>query len=85
MCTVPEAVAEYGFESDRELYRLIREGVIPSGPVVHLGRKVRIHREQLERWLAAGGSALPGGWRRDPDTAPQADGVIALRPSPAFS
>ena len=68
LLTVPEAVGEYGFACARELYRLIREGVIPLGPVVRLGREVRVNREAFERWLAAGGSALPG--RGDPEPEP---------------
>lgn len=66
LLTVSEVAVEYGFESTQKLYRLVREGVIPPGPVVRIGRQVRFNRGALERWLDAGGTALPGGWRREP-------------------
>ena len=38
-----------------------REGIIP---VVRLGRQIRINPEELNSFIASGGKALPGGWRR---------------------
>jgi excisionase family DNA binding protein len=40
---------------------LAREGVIP---VVRLGRQIRINPDDLNQFIANGGKALPGGWRR---------------------
>jgi hypothetical protein len=60
---VPRIAAENGLEA-RSLYRAIRLGVVPLGVVVHVGRRVLICCEAWERWVAAGGSALPG--RGDP-------------------
>jgi hypothetical protein len=51
---VRDAVEEYGFDNEQELYREIREGLIPPGPVLHLGRRVYINREAFEEWIAAG-------------------------------
>jgi excisionase family DNA binding protein len=47
------------------LYRLVREGVLPPGVVVRLGRHIRISRPALDAWIAQGGQPLPGGWRRE--------------------
>jgi hypothetical protein len=44
-------------------YDLVRHGIFPPGVVVRLGRQIRIDPEQLERFIEAGGKALPGGWR----------------------
>lgn len=40
---------------------LARQGLIP---VIRLGRQVRVCPDQLETFIAKGGRALPGGWRR---------------------
>jgi excisionase family DNA binding protein len=34
-------------------------------PVVRLGRQVRVDQRALDAFIAGGGKALPGGWRRD--------------------
>ncbi len=44
------------------VWRLCRQGVLPH---VRLGRKVMFSPSMLEDWIAAGGQALPGGWRRE--------------------
>ena len=47
---------------------LCRERILPDGPggvVVRLGRRVFINLQRLEEFVANGGSALPGGWKRD--------------------
>lgn len=44
------------------VYALIRGGLLP---VVRLGRQIRISERALEEWIAHGGQALPGGWRRE--------------------
>jgi excisionase family DNA binding protein len=44
-------------------YDLARTGVLP---LVKLGRQVRVDEARLTEWINAGGSALPGGWRKQP-------------------
>jgi len=46
------------------VYEMSRNGTLPVGVVVRLGRQVRIDEDRLREWIAAGGNALPGGWRR---------------------
>jgi hypothetical protein len=48
----------------RRAYELARDGVLPAGVVIRIGRQVRFNLAALDRWLADGGAALPGGWRR---------------------
>ena len=50
-------------------YELVRQGIVPPGVVVRLGRQLRVHPERLEEFIARGGQALPGGWRREPREA----------------
>ncbi len=49
------------------VYELARSGVLPSGVVVRLGRQLRIDEDALREWIRAGGQALPGGWKHNPD------------------
>lgn len=44
------------------IYDLCRRGIFPH---VRLGRQIRFDPEQVEAWIAAGGQALPGGWRQE--------------------
>lgn len=44
---------------------MAREGILPPGVVVKLGRQWRVHPERLREFIDAGGQALPGGWRRE--------------------
>lgn len=48
------------------VYELCRAGLLPH---VKLGRAVAFDSDALEQWIADGGSALPGGWKREPDGA----------------
>lgn len=50
--------------SEQRVYGIAREGLCPA--VVRIGRQVRFHTEKLDSWIEAGGTALPGGWRREP-------------------
>jgi excisionase family DNA binding protein len=52
-------------ERPQRVYGLIRDGVLPYGVIVRLGRHIRINPEKLEEFIAGGGQALPGGWRKD--------------------
>jgi excisionase family DNA binding protein len=47
------------------VYDLARKGLIPS---VRLGRHVKVPIAAFEAWLAGGGTALPGGWRVEPES-----------------
>ena len=49
------------------VYRQIRSGLIPVGVCVRIGRQIRIRPDRLEQWLDAGGAALPGGWKANPE------------------
>ncbi|MBS3976617.1 MAG: helix-turn-helix domain-containing protein [Syntrophomonadaceae bacterium] len=48
--------------TESRAYDLARQGILPS---VRLGRQIRVDRDALENWIARGGQALPGGWRRE--------------------
>ena len=45
------------------VYELARVGLVPR---VAIGRQVRFHPDVIQKWVAAGGKALPGGWRWRP-------------------
>lgn len=61
LLTVPE-VSERLKISEARVRELGRLGLLP---VVRLGRQVRVDPERLDAWIAEGGQALPGGWRRE--------------------
>jgi predicted DNA-binding transcriptional regulator AlpA len=65
LVTIEQLSVEEGISASR-LYSLVREKVLPPGVVVRFGRSIRISSDAYAEWVAAGGSALPGGWRRDP-------------------
>jgi excisionase family DNA binding protein len=52
--------------SEVRVRQMARDGILPAGVVVKLGRSLRFNLEALEAWCKAGGQALPGGWRRRP-------------------
>lgn len=58
-------VAEIVRLPESTVYLMARENRI--GGVVRMGRRIRFIRADLEKWIAAGGEALEGGWRREPD------------------
>ena len=66
LMTVSEAAELLRLRPAR-VYELAREGVLP---VVRLGRQVRVEEQALRDWIARGGQALPGGWRRSPAPHP---------------
>jgi excisionase family DNA binding protein len=50
---------------------LARQGILPPGVVVRLGRLVKVNPEKLDTWLEQGGQPLSDGWRHSPEeTAP---------------
>lgn len=58
--------AEPAISSDQSAYRAIREGTLPPGVVVRLGRRIFIDWAAWLAFKSRGGRALPGGWRREP-------------------
>lgn len=44
---------------------MAREGILPPGVAVRLGRQWRIHPERLAAFIDSGGQALAGGWKRE--------------------
>lgn len=58
-------IAEILGVSQARVYELARIGVLPDGVVVRLGRQIRFDDDALVEWIRAGGTALPGGWRRE--------------------
>lgn len=60
--TVPE-VAKFLRIPEARAYELVRLGILPC---IRLGRQVRVARSALDAFIARGGHALPGGWRREP-------------------
>ena len=63
LLTIPE-VAQVLRVRPARVYELARQGLIPA---VRMGRSLRIEESALHEWIAAGGQALPGGWRRTHD------------------
>ena len=59
-------VADILHVSQSRAYAMARTGMLPA---VHLGRQLRVDADRLDQWIANGGKALPGGWKRDPDDA----------------
>ncbi|RIV24734.1 DNA-binding protein [Alicyclobacillaceae bacterium I2511] len=57
-------VAEVLNVTEDRAYQMAREGILPC---IHMGRQVRVKPEALESWLANGGKALPGGWKKAVD------------------
>ena len=70
LATVHEVSSESGIPPVR-LYDLIRQGIIPAGVAVRLGRQVRVNVERWREFVEAGGQALPGGWRRETSDRPE--------------
>ncbi len=63
----PEYACERLNLNRQALYRLIRENVLREPAIVRLGRKIMVNPEGLEAFIASGGAALPGGWRKEAD------------------
>lgn len=54
--------AEWLDLSEYQVLAYARGGIIPS---VRLGRQVRFATSALEDFIAKGGKAYPGGWKRE--------------------
>lgn len=46
-------------------YQLAREDFFPIGVFVRIGRRLFVNEEKYQKFVDAGGSALPGGWKRE--------------------
>jgi len=57
-----DAAAKLGISYARAA-ELARQGLLP---VVRLGRQIRVSPERLADFVANGGKALPGVWRKQP-------------------
>ena len=62
--TVKDGAELLGMRGD-SFRKLDRDGVLPPGVVVRVGRRLRVDLDALERFIDDGGRALPGGWRRE--------------------
>jgi excisionase family DNA binding protein len=51
--------------TEQRAYQLAREGILPEGVIVRLGRQIRIDPDELEKFIRGGGQALPGGWKKE--------------------
>jgi hypothetical protein len=60
----------------QHFYDLVRENFFPPGVIVRFGRQIKVNPECLEEFLAAGGAALPGGWRREPANGQEASSAL---------
>ena len=61
MMRIPEVAQRLAVSVPRA-YELARLGLLPS---TRVGRQVRVDPQALERWIAAGGRPLDGGWPTD--------------------
>jgi len=58
-----DAVAECLGVSRARVFELVRLKLLPC---IRLGRQLRFDPMVIDAWIASGGKALPGGWRREP-------------------
>lgn len=62
MTLTAKQVAELLNVNTARVYQLAREGVLPH---FRLLRQVRFPEDAIREFIARGGQALPGGWRRE--------------------
>jgi hypothetical protein len=48
---------------------MVREGLIPPGVVIRLGKRIRFNEPKFLEWLDAGGQGFAGGWKRELEEA----------------
>lgn len=58
----PEIRKLLDLDSAARVYDLARQGILPG--VVRLGRQIRFDLDKVLEFVATGGQALSGGWRR---------------------
>jgi excisionase family DNA binding protein len=59
-----DAIAEQFGLSRQAIYNYANNGILPC---VRIGRHVRFRLEDIEAFIATGGKALEGGWRKSDD------------------
>ena len=57
-----QQVSEWLQVPKARVYELVRLGLLPGG--VRIDRQLRLSADEVRNWIAGGGAALPGGWRR---------------------
>lgn len=57
-----EVVADYLGVTRGRLYELCREDLVPH---IRMGRQLRFSPTELATWIELGGTAYPGGWRKE--------------------
>lgn len=63
----PQQVAEMLQISKAGAYNMALEGILPS---VRIGRSIRIPKDAFEKFVASGGQAWAGGWRKAEPATP---------------
>lgn len=53
-------------KAKQALWRMARLKILPPGVVVRVGRRMLFNVDKFREWVEAGGTALPGGWRHEP-------------------
>ena len=48
-----------------QAYAMAREGILPEGVIIRLGRLLRVDPIRLEEFIADGGQSLSGGWKKE--------------------
>ena len=71
LLTIPEACQALLNLKPQRVYEMARQGILPPGVIVRLGRQIRINESKLREWIESGGQSLPGGWRRRPKKSSQ--------------
>jgi len=56
LITIKEAAPIIGAHP-QTVYDMVRDGTIPPGPLVRLGRRIRFNRDQLTQFIENGGTA----------------------------
>ena len=78
ICLSAEGVARRLGISRLQVYRLVREGALPPGVAVRVGRrKLQFDRAMLESWIRAGGTG-PSGTPTVDAQASRGAGLTAL-------
>jgi len=62
--TVVASAKRIGISRNR-FYDLVRNGILPPGVVVRLGRQIHINPGRLDQFIERGGKAFPGRWRKE--------------------
>jgi excisionase family DNA binding protein len=64
LCEIEDVAALMNVKK-QHVRTMVREGIIPPDAVVRLGRLYRFNLQKVQEWIDRGGSAYPGGWRKE--------------------